>query len=384
MSVARTEAAHQLLKYRAEFPIFERQTYLNTCSLGPLSRRSRRLVQTFMDEWETRGAAAWYDVWWERLGQLRGAYAAVIGAAPHEIALHASVSTATAVLAGVLDYTRRPKIVTTSLDFPTVAYQWLARESRGIEVEIVESPDGVTIPLDRMVDAIDERTALVATSHVYFTTGAIQDLRALAEAAHRRGAYCYVDAYQSVGQIPVDVHDSGVDFLSAGGLKWLLGGPGIVFLYVRDDLIHRFHPTVTGWFAHVRQFDFDPRELLWHDDARRFEQGTPALAAVFAQLGGLEIVLEIGVNEIRAVTQTLTEDLISRARAAGFRPRVAADTAHRSAIVTLPHSDPSGAVRRLADARVVADARPGHVRLSPFFYNLVDDNAAAIDTLAGR
>ena len=384
MSVARTETAHPLVAYRSEFPIFERQIYLNTCSLGPLSRRSRDLVQAFMDEWDARGASAWYDVWWERLDQLRGAYASAIGASQREVALHGSISTATAVLGSVLDYTRRPKIVTTALDFPTVSYQWLARERHGIEVEIVESADGVTIPLDRLVDAIDDRTALVATSHVYFTTGAIQDLHALADAAHAHGAYCYVDAYQSVGQIPLDVHDSGVDFLSAGGLKWLLGGPGIVFLYVRDDLIQRFQPTVTGWFAHARQFDFDPRVLRWHDDARRFEQGTPSLAAVFAQLGGLEIVLEIGVTDIRRVTQMLTEDLIARARAVGFEPRVAAHAPQRSAIVTLPHPDPAGAVRRLADARIVADARPGHVRLSPFFYNLVDDNVAAIDTLTGR
>jgi selenocysteine lyase/cysteine desulfurase len=315
------------------------------------------MVGTFLDEWESRGASAWYDVWWERLAQLRERYAAVLTAAPSEIALHASISTASAVLASVLEYTRRPKVVTTALDFPTVAYQWLAQAARGIDV-------------------------VVATSHVYFTTGAIQDIRALAEAAHERGAYCYIDAYQSVGQVPFDVHATGVDFLSAGGLKWLLGGPGIAFLYVREDLVTRFHPGVTGWFAHARQFDFDPRTILWHDDARRFEQGTPALAAVFAQLGGLDIVLEIGVPEIRSVTSDLTDDLIARARAAGFAPRVASEPAARSAIVTLPHDDPHAAVRRLAAARIVADARPGHVRLSPYFYNLVDDNVAAIDVLS--
>jgi len=383
MSLARTGLAHALSPYRSEFPIFQRQIYLNTCSLGALSDRSRRGVDTFLNEWQARGAAAWYDVWWERLTSLRERYAQVIGAAPGEIALHPSISTATAVLAGLLDYSRRPKVVTTALDFPTVAYQWLARRPAGVEVEIVESPDGITVPVERLAAAIDDRTALVATSHVYFTTGAIQDIAAVAEAAHARGAYCYVDAYQSVGQIPLDVHATGVDFLSAGGLKWLLGGPGIVFLYAREDLVRRLTPTVTGWFAHARQFDFDPRAISWHEDARRFEQGTPALAAVFAQLGGLEIVLEIGVEQIRAVTAMLAEDLIARAAEAGFRPRVAADAERRSAIVTIPHGDPAAAVRRLADAGIVADARPGHVRLSPFFYNLVDDNASAIATLAG-
>ncbi|MBE0592806.1 MAG: aminotransferase class V-fold PLP-dependent enzyme [Gemmatimonadales bacterium] len=378
MSLARTEQAHALSHYRSEFPIFQRRIYLNTCSLGALSVRSRRLVETFMDEWQDRGASAWYDVWWERLGALRAGYAGVIGASPDEVALHASISTATAVLAGLLDYTRRPKVVTTSLDFPTVAYQWLARRPAGIELEIVESPDGVTVPVEQLAAAIDDRTALVATSHVYFTTGAVQDIRALAAAAHAKGAYCYIDAYQSVGQIPFDVHDTGVDFLSAGGLKWLLGGPGIVFLYVRSDLIRRLTPTVTGWFAHAQQFDFNPRTLRWHEDARRFEQGTPALAAVFAQLGGLEIVLEIGVERIRSVTAMLVEDLIDRAEAAGLAPRVAQDPERRSAIVTIPYGDPPAAVRRLAEEGIVADARPGHVRLSPYFYNLVDDNASAI------
>ena len=381
MSLARTDQAHALSHYRSEFPIFQRRIYLNTCSLGALSVRSRRLVETFLDEWQDRGASAWYDVWWERLGALRAGYAGLIGASPGEIALHASISTATAALAGLLDYTRRPKVVTTSLDFPTVAYQWLARRPAGLELEIVESPDGVTVPVEHLAAAIDDRTALVATSHVYFTTGAVQDIRALAVAAHAKGAYCYIDAYQSVGQIPFDVHDTGVDFLSAGGLKWLLGGPGIVFLYVRSDLIRCLTPTVTGWFAHAQQFDFNPRTLDWHVDARRFEQGTPALAAVFAQLGGLEIVLEIGVERIRSVTAMLVEDLIGRAKAAGLAPRVAEEPHRRSAIVTIPHGDPPAAIRRLAEEGIVADARPGHVRLSPFFYNLVDDNASAIAAL---
>jgi selenocysteine lyase/cysteine desulfurase len=372
----------ELARYRAEFPILERQIYLNSCSLGALSVRSRRLVETFMDEWQTRGAAAWYDVWWERLAELRRGYAQVIGATPGEIALHASISTATSVLASALDGTRRRKVVTTELDFPTVPYQWLAREHTGYEVVVVDSPDGVTVPVDHLIAAIDDETALVATSHVYFTTGAIQDIGTLAREAHARGALCYIDAYQSVGQLPVDVHATEVDFLSAGGLKWLLGGPGIVFLYVRDELIHRFRPSATGWFAHAKQFEFDPRRLELHDDARRFEQGTPALAAVFAQLGGLEIILEIGVETIRAVTRDLTEDLIARARAAGFQPRVADTPDARTAIVTLPHADPHAAVDRLAAASVVADARPGHVRLSPYFYNLRDDNATAIDILA--
>jgi selenocysteine lyase/cysteine desulfurase len=246
---------------------------------------------------------------------------------------------------------------------------------------VVESPDGISVPVEAIARAVDHRTALVATSHVFFTSGAIQDIKAIAAVAHEKGALCFIDAYQSVGQIPVDVHATGVDFLTAGGLKWLLGGTGIVFLYVREEVARRLVPTATGWFAHERQFDFDPREIEWHADARRFEQGTPSLSAVYAQLGGLELIREIGVAPIREVVGTLTEDLIARAIEAGLRPKIHPDPARRSAIVMIPADDPAGQVRRLAAQRIVADARPGHVRLSPFFYNLPEDNAAAISAL---
>lgn len=372
---------HALAGYRSEFPIFETKRYLNTCSLGPLGVRSRRRVTEYLDVWQARGAAAWYDVWWEALAELRTRYARVIGAAGSEIALHASVSTATAVLASALDHTQRSKVVTTSLDFPTVAYQWLAKHEAGVEVEIVESPDGIGVPLEALAEAVDEHTALVATSHVFFTSGCIQDIKAVAEISHARGALCYVDAYQSVGQVPLAVRDTGVDFLCAGGLKWLLGGPGIVFLYVRDELSRALTPTATGWFAHERQFDFDPRSIRWHSDARRFEQGTPALAAVFAQLGGLELIEMLGVPAIREATQLLTEDLIAQAKEAGLVPNVAPRAEERSAIVMVPRDDPAAAVRDLANAGIVVDARPGHVRMSPYFFNIPDDYEAAIEIL---
>jgi len=173
-----------------------------------------------------------------------------------------------------------------------------------------------------------------------------------------------------------------VDFLTAGGLKWLLGGPGIVFLYAREDVTRRLAPQIAGWFGHKNQFAFDPRVLELHDDARRFELGTPSLAAVYAQLGGLDYIEEIGLPAIRRVTAELTEDLIGRAGELGFRPKVAPRAAERSAIVMLPAADPAAGVRLLAAAGIVADARPGHVRLSPFFYNVQDDHVAALEQLA--
>lgn len=374
--------AHPLIRYRSEFPIFRDRVYLNTCSLGALGARARRKVTEFLDTWQARGAAAWYDDWWAALSDLRARYGRIVGAEPRNIALTPSVSAAVAGVASALDYAKRPRVVVTSLDFPTVVYQWLAKRPHGVEVVVVESPDQVSVPVEAIARAVDERTALVATSHVYFTSGAIQDIAAVAEVAHRRGAYCLIDAYQAVGQIPVDAPAAGVDFLIAGGLKWLLGGTGIVFCYVRDGLAPTLVPTVAGWFGHRDQFAFEPHALEFHDDARRFEQGTPALSAVYTQLGGLEYIEEIGVPAIRQVTAGLVEDLVARARSAGFRPKVAATPDTRSAIVMLPYGDPAAAVRHLAEAGVVADARPGHVRLSPFFYNLQDDHVAALERLA--
>ena len=379
-----TPRALGLARYRGEFPIFRDRVYLNTCSLGALGERSRRKVAEFLDLWQSRGAAAWYDVWWEALGDLRARYGRIVNAAPNEIALAPSISVALSAVAESIDYGRRPRVVITSLDFPTVAYQWLAKAKQGVELVVVESPDRISVPVDAIANAIDDRTALVVTSHVYFTSGAIQDIKRVAEAAHAHGALCLIDAYQSVGQIPVEVQDAGVDALVAGGLKWLLGGPGIVFLYVREAVARRLEPKISGWFGQREQFAFDPRALTLHDDARRFELGTPSLAAVYAQLGGLEYIEEIGVPAIRDVTAALTEDLIATVRAAGFKPKVASDPKQRSAIVMIPMPDPAASVRHLAAAGVIADTRPGHVRFSPFFYNVQDDHVRATERLASQ
>jgi len=367
--------------YRAEFPIFRRSIYLNSCSLGALSTRSRAKVDECLDLWETRGAAAWYEIWWAALAELRARYARLIGGAEGSIALHANISSALTAVAESLDYRRRPKVVVTSLEFPTVAYQWLARAADGVELVVVESPDGVGVPVDAIARAIDDRTALVATSHVFFTSGAIQDVRALAEAAHRRGALLLVDGYQAAGQLPVDVRALDADVYCSGGLKWLLGGTGVAFVYARPELWPALAPRASGWFAHRDQFRFDAGALELHPDARRLEAGTPPLLPVYAQLGGLELLEELGAGEIRRRTMALAEDLIEGARAAGLRPRVAATADERSAIVMLPSADPAGDVRRLAAAGIVADSRPGHVRLSPYFYNVPDDHRAAIERL---
>ena len=367
--------------YRDEFPIFRHSIYLNSCSLGALSVRARARVNEYLDLWEARGAAAWYDVWWEALADLRLRYGRLVGAAQGEIALHANISGALSVVGESLDYSRRNRVVVTSLDFPTIAYQWLAKAGRNVEVVVLESPDQTRVPLELYERAVDDRTAIVATSHVFFTSGAIQDVAAIAAIAHRKGALCLIDGYQAAGQLPVDVKALGVDFYCSGGLKWLMGGTGVAFLYASPDVTAGLYPQVTGWFAHREQFRFDTRHFEPHDDARRLETGTPPLLPVYAQRGGLEILEELGVPEVRRRTAALTEDLIEQARAAGLRPRVAPGAAERSAIVMLPSADPHADVARLARAGFVTDARPGHVRVSPYFYNLPDDHRAMIEQL---
>ena len=370
------------VRYRDEFPIFRHSVYLNSCSLGALSRRSRARVNTYLDQWETRGAPAWYDTWWQALADLRAAYGRVIGAPAGTIALHPSISSALTSIAESLEYTRRPKVVVTSLDFPTIAYQWLARVPHGVEVVVLQSPDGVRVPLELYERAIDDRTALVATSHVFFTSGCIQNAGAIAEIAHRRGALALIDGYQAAGQIPVDVTAIDADFYASGGLKWLLGGTGIAFVYARAELLPSLAPRAAGWFSHREQFRFDPNALELHDDARRLESGTPALMPVYAQLGGLELLEEIGIEAVRRETAALTEDLLALARERGLKPKVAATPAERSGIVMLPSDDPPRDVRSLAAAGIITDARPGHVRVSPYFYNVPDDHRALLEHLA--
>lgn len=368
-------------RYRSEFPIFRSATYLNSCSLGPLSTRSRAALSEFTDLWDRWGASAWYEHWLEAAEETRQSFARLIGASRTETALSPSISVALSTLASAIDFSKRPKVVTTELDFPTLIYQFLARRRLGVEPIVLGSPDGVSVPLESFEKAVDGRTALVATSHVFFSTGAIQDVGRLARLAHERGAVCLIDAYQSVGQVPVNVRDVDVDILLTGTLKWLLGGQGLAYVYVRESLVERLNPTAVSWFGVENQFAFDASELRLRSDARRFEMGTPAIPTVYTARAGLELIHEVGVGRIRQRISALTEDLLKRIEVAGMRVRGAASQEGRSGIVMIEHADPGGAVRRLMDAGVICDYRPGAVRLSPHFYNTTADNEKAIEIL---
>ena len=368
-------------KWRDEFPILERTTYLNSCSLGALSHRALRRIDTFHEEWHTYGASAWYETWMGRLAELRTRVGRMIGANEGEVALSASTSAALSVLGSAFDYSTRNRVIVADLDFPTVAYQWMVRP--GVELIRIPSDDGVSIDPGRVADAIDERTAVVSISHVFFTTGAIQETQPIADAARRHDAFFIIDAYQSAGQVPIDVSALGADALVAGPLKWLLGGPGLGYVFVRDEWLRELNPTITGWFAARDQFDFDIHTFEFRDDARRFELGTPALPAVHSALGGQDIIDEIGVVPIRERNSDLTEHLLVRLDASGLRFRGASDARARSALVMIPHDDPVRAVRHLADHGIIVDSRPGYVRVSPHFYNTHDELDRFVDVLAG-
>lgn len=365
--------------WRSHFPILSRKTYLNSCSLGALSHRAEDRIRQFHQEWHSEGASAWYEIWLSRLDELRGRVAGMLNAGPDELGYAASVSAALTVMASTLDYTRRPKIVVAEPDFPTIAYQWMARSDA--EVVQARSQDQATVDMERYADLVDHRTAALVTSHVFYGSGAIQDLRTLAEIAHARGALLIVDAYQSAGQLPLDVKAGGVDVLIAGPLKWLMGGPGLAYLYVRRELIPELRPTVAGWFGAKRQFQFDMDGFEFRDDARRYELGTPALPTVHAALGGQEIIDHIGVPRIRERNRMLTERLISAAGEAGFPMRIAPNPESRSAIVMVRHPDARGAVEHLARKGIIVDARDGHVRISPHFYNTEEEVDLVVDEL---
>lgn len=369
----------ELEAWRREFPILQTRTYLNSCSLGALSTRSMGYLGEYQALWNTLGASAWYELWMGRIGNVLDSLAGLWHARRNEVALSPSVSAAVAAVASSIDYTKRNKVVVADLDFPTLVYQWLARP--GIEVVRVPSDDGVGVDPARWAEYVDERTAVVATSHVFYGTGYIQDLAPVRDAARKAGALFLVDGYQAGGQIDVNPREIGADVYVGGPLKWLLGGPGLAYLWVREEVIAELRPTVTSWFGAANQFAFRVDELEYRDDAGRFSLGTPAVPTVYTALGGLEIFVEAGPPRVYERIKALTEDLVARLKDAGFELKCAADAAHRSGIILVRHDDAPGAVQRLALRGIIVDYRAGHVRVSPHFYNTPAENEAFVAAL---
>src|SRR5213082_2585242 len=372
----------ELLAYRSEFPILQRKTYLNSCSLGALSNRSMQGLVQFVEMWNEWGAHAWYEIWMGEIAKARQKFATIIGADPGEVAIAPNVSTALSSIASALDYSKCNNVVMADMDFPTLAYQWLVKKRLGVECRFVESPDRVYVPPELFESAVDDRTALVATSRVFFTSGYIQDIRRIADIAHKCGAYILVDDYQGTGQIPINVDAQDIDILVTGSLKWLMGGPGLAFVYIREGLIPSLEPTIAGWFGHRDQFQFKTREFEFRPDAARIEMGTPATAAVYAANGGLDIVQEISVERICERTRYLTNDLIARAREHGWNVRTPQEPERRSSIVMLEIDQPEEVVKALVSRNIITDSRPGLLRASPYFYNTIEENALVIEAIA--
>jgi len=372
----------ELLAYRSEFPILQRKTYLNSCSLGALSNRSMQGLAQFMEMWNEWGAHAWYEIWMGEIAKARQKFAAIIGAQLHEVAIAPSVSVALSSIASALDYSKRNNVVMADMDFPTLAYQWLVKQRIGVECRFVESPDRIYTHPELFEREVDDKTALVATSRVFYTSGYIQDIRSVADIAHKHGAYILVDDYQGTGQIPINVNAMDVDFLVTGTLKWLMGGPGLAFVYIREGLISQLQPTIAGWFGHSEQFQFKTREFDFRPDATRVEMGTPAVAAIYAANGGLDIVQEISVEQICERTRYLTNDLIAQAREHGWKVRAPLEPEQRSSIVMLEIEQPEEVVKALVARNIITDSRPGLLRASPYFYNTIEENALVIGAIA--
>lgn len=397
---------HQdLLAHRDEFPLLQAATYLNTCSLGARSRRSSRHLDAFLADWDSLGARAWYRRWLGMLDDLRADFGALVGVPADEISLASSVSAALAVVASTLDPVHRgdggamgrlhdagvpagtrprTRIVTTALDFPTIGHQWLARAPLGVEVVVVPSRDGLTVRTDDLLAAIDERTALVAIGHVFYTSGAVNDVEALGRLCRERGALLLVDAYQATGLVPTDLQAMDVDVYVSGTLKWLHGGPGTAFLRVRPELWSALVPTTTGWFSSSRQFDFAVDSLDLANDGRRYELGTPSVPSAAIARGGAELVREIGVERIAERTRDLGDLVIRLADDAGLDVHAIRDPASRGGIVSVAAADPRAVVSALADEGIIVDFRPGIVRCSPAFYNTEDEVRLLVDRLAAH
>jgi kynureninase len=359
-----------LVRWRDEFPILAQTVYLASHTLGAMPRRARARLAEYADVWATRGVRAWGEGWWELPRTVGDLIGRIIGAAPGEVVMLPNQTIAQATVLSALDWTApRDRIVTEQLNFPSNLYLFHGLARDGARVVAVESDDGHTVPLDRLVAAIDERTRLVSVSQVVFKSAFLQDIAAITRRAHDVGALVLVDLYQSAGTVPVDVRALGVDFATGGSVKWLCGGPGAGYLYVRRDHWASLRPRLTGWMAHRAPFAFEDGAIEYAEDAFRFLNGTPAIPALYAARSGYEIIAEIGVEAIRAKSMRQTQRLVALADAAGIPVVGPRDARQRGGTVTLDVPEGHAVARALAEADVVVDYRPGAgVRASPHFY----------------
>jgi kynureninase len=360
-----------LLRWRPEFPILERTTYLISNSLGAMPRGVYESLRDYADSWAERGVRAWKEGWWEMSVSVGDKIGSLIGAAPGQISLHQNVTITQAVIASCFDFRgRRNKVVMADLEFPSIQYFYNEQRRNGARVELVPSGDSVRIDLDRFLAAIDETTLLVPISLVLFRSSFVVDARAIIERAHKVGAHVILDLFQAAGTVPVNVGALHADFAVGGVLKWLCGGPGVAYLYVRDDLQRNLLPSLTGWLAHKRPFAFEPGMMDPRDDSYRFLNGTPQIPALYACQPGLAILNKVGVASIRNKSVLLTNRLIEGARRRGWRVNSPPNPAERGGTISVQCPHAAEVCRELLSRDILLDYRPqAGIRLSPHFYN---------------
>jgi kynureninase len=373
-----------LLAYRSEFPILDRVTYLVSNSLGAMPRAVPERLAEYADAWNRRGVRAWADGWWAMPLTVGDEIAPLLGAGPGEVAMFPNVTLAQAAVLSAVDYTPpRDTIVMTGLDFPSVRYVYDELAARlGARIVTVPSDDGIGIDIARVIEAIDERTRIVAVSHVLFRSAYIMDADAICRRAHDAGALVSLDAFHSVGVMPVDVRASGVDFLTGGVLKWLCGGPGGAFLYVAPRVRETLEPALTGWQAHARPFAFE-NEMEYGHGAGRWLNGTPVIPALYAAIEGPRIVRKAGIEAIRAKSLRQTARLVSLADAHGWPVNAPRDPDRRGGTVAFDVPNGYEVAQALLARDILVDYRPeAGIRVAPHFYTDDREIDAAVEAMA--
>jgi kynureninase len=369
-----------LLRYRSEFPILASTTYLISNSLGAMPRSVYQAMKGYADMWASRGVRAWEERWWMLAAKVGDEIGALMNAPPGSVSTHQNVTTCQAVVASCFDFSgRRNKVVYSDLNFPSVMYFWEAQRSLGARVEMVKTDDGITVPTERLLDAIDESTLLVPVSHVIFRSAYINDARAILEKAHKVGAYVVLDTFQSLGTVPVDVENLNADFACGGVLKWLCGGPGVGYLYVRPDLGKALEPRFTGWLAHQNPFGFETGAVRYADPPFRFMNGTPHIPSLEAARPGIKLLTEVGIRRIREKSKRQTARLIELADQHGWRINTPRDPDKRGGTVSIDMPDSEPVCRELLKREILVDWRPqAGVRMSPHFYNTDEELETAM------
>lgn len=379
-------APHEdLLALRPEFPILERTTYLINNSLGAMPRAVYDEAAGFARAWDERGVRAWHEGWWELPATTGDLLAPLLGVRPGYVALHQNVSVAAAVFLSAIDYPKdKNRIVYTELHFPNVMYLLEGERKKGAEIDVVKSDDGIGVPTERLLQAIDHRTRLVPISHTLFRSAYVQDAEAIAKRCREVGALLLLDVYQSTGVVPLELEAWGAHAAVGGSVKWLCGGPGVGYLWVNPEIADTLEPSFTGWQADEEPFAFRPGPIRYAKGAWRFLNGTPNVPALYTCRPGYRIVSGVGIKKLRERSLALTSYLMDLALEAGFSVRTPRDPKHRGGTVSVWHEDAERLCRELIAKEIVCDYRPrAGIRLSPHFYNTEAELEHAIATLKG-